>query len=173
MHHMQNGFGKEEATPKSAYLSFFLSLKFPHFVVAWSPAQKIHFVFGSPLFWNFPPGFPPLPRKWFPLPLPISFPRPPPRPPPRPRSSPTPVASPPVTATTQTGLWLKNAARRTYNECRVRVHLHKTTCAHAHVYVAHVGHKIRVAPKTHTVPQKKIWSDSEFGNHSNLTLKLL
>ena len=34
--------------------------------------------------------------------------------------------------------------------------LHKTARAHAHVHVAHVGHKIRVAPKTHMVPQKKM-----------------
>ncbi len=29
----------------------------------------------------------------------------------------------------------KNAARRTYNERRVSVHLHKTACAHAHVCI--------------------------------------
>ena len=43
----------------------------------------------------------------------------------------------------------------------------------AHVHVAHVGHKIRVAPNTHTVLQNFFLANLEFGNHSNLTLKLL
>ena len=34
--------------------------------------------------------------------------------------------------------------------------LDKTARARAHGHVGHVGHKIRVAPKTHTVPQEKI-----------------
>ncbi len=45
-------------------------------------------------------------------------------------------------------LYLKMPPRRKYKERRVRVHLHKTAHARAHVHVAHVGHKIRVAPKT-------------------------
>ena len=34
----------------------------------------------------------------------------------------------------------------------------KTARARAHVHVVHVGHKIRVAPKTHTESQKKFES---------------